>query len=102
MFKEISGVGFAYKTIALFNCCHPCGSCLHSIPWQYLMSIKWGCVTFIAINRYIKEKKVSMTSLVVQGVSKVRSDYIVNCILRKAFNASLGKSKLIQVRNLSK
>ena len=43
-----------------------------------------------------------MTSLVVQGVSKVRSDYIVNCILRKAFNASLGKSKLIQVRNLSK
>ena len=27
---------------------------------------------------------------------------IVNCILRKAFNASLGKNKLIQVRNLSK
>ena len=27
---------------------------------------------------------------------------IVNCILRKAFNASLGKCKLIQVRNLSK
>ena len=27
---------------------------------------------------------------------------IVNCILREAFNASLGKSKLIQVRNLSK
>ena len=26
---------------------------------------------------------------------------IGNCILRKAFNASLGKSKLIQVRNLS-
>ena len=33
------------------------------------------------------------------GVSKVP---IVNCILLKAFNASLGKSKLIQVRNLSK
>ena len=27
---------------------------------------------------------------------------IVNCILRKAFNASLGKCKLIQVGNLSK
>ena len=27
---------------------------------------------------------------------------IVNCILRKAFNASLGKCKPIQVRNLSK
>ena len=27
---------------------------------------------------------------------------IVNCILRKAFNASLGKCKLIQVRTLSK
>ena len=27
---------------------------------------------------------------------------IVNCILRKAFNASLSKFKLIQVRNLSK
>ena len=27
---------------------------------------------------------------------------IVNCILRKALNASLGKCKLIQVRNLSK
>ena len=27
---------------------------------------------------------------------------IVNCILRKTFNASLGKCKLIQVRNLSK
>ena len=27
---------------------------------------------------------------------------IVNCILRKAFNASLDKCKLIQVRNLSK
>ena len=27
---------------------------------------------------------------------------IVNCILRKVFNASLGKCKLIQVRNLSK
>ena len=27
---------------------------------------------------------------------------IVNCILRKAFNTSLGKCKLIQVRNLSK
>ena len=27
---------------------------------------------------------------------------IVNCILRKAFSASLGKCKLIQVRNLSK
>ena len=27
---------------------------------------------------------------------------IVNCFLHKAFNASLGKSKLIQVRNLSK
>ena len=27
---------------------------------------------------------------------------IVNCILRKAFNASLGKCKVIQVRNLSK
>ena len=27
---------------------------------------------------------------------------IVTCILRKAFNASLGKCKLIQVRNLSK
>ena len=27
---------------------------------------------------------------------------IVNCILRKAFNASLGKCKLIQVQNLSK
>ena len=27
---------------------------------------------------------------------------IVNCILRKAFNASLGKCKLIQVVNLSK
>ena len=35
-----------------------------------------------------------------QGVSKVRP--IVNCILRKAFNASLGKCKLIQVGNLSK
>ena len=27
---------------------------------------------------------------------------IVNCILGKVFNASLGKYKLIQVRNLSK
>ena len=27
---------------------------------------------------------------------------IINCILRKAFNASLGKCKLIQVRNVSK
>ena len=27
---------------------------------------------------------------------------IVNCILRKAFKASLGKCKLIKVRNLSK
>ena len=27
---------------------------------------------------------------------------IVNCILRKVFNASLGKCKLIQVRTLSK
>ena len=27
---------------------------------------------------------------------------IVNCILHKAFNASLGKCKLIEVRNLSK
>ena len=27
---------------------------------------------------------------------------IVNCILRKAFNASLGKCKLVEVRNLSK
>ena len=27
---------------------------------------------------------------------------IVNCILRKAFNAFLGKCKLIHVRNLSK
>ena len=27
---------------------------------------------------------------------------IVHCILRKAFNASLGKFTLIQVRNLSK
>ena len=27
---------------------------------------------------------------------------IVNCILRKKFNASLGKCKLIQVGNLSK
>ena len=27
---------------------------------------------------------------------------IINCILRKAFNVSLGKCKLIQVRNLSK
>ena len=27
---------------------------------------------------------------------------IVNCILRKAFNSSLGKYKMIQVRNLSK
>ena len=27
---------------------------------------------------------------------------IVNCILRKAFNSSLGKCKMIQVRNLSK
>ena len=27
---------------------------------------------------------------------------IINCILRKAFNASLGKFKLIQGRNLSK
>ena len=27
---------------------------------------------------------------------------IITCILRKAFNASLGKFKLIQVRNLSK
>ena len=26
---------------------------------------------------------------------------IVNCILRKVFNTSLGKCKLIQVRNLS-
>ena len=27
---------------------------------------------------------------------------VVHCILRKAFNASLGKFTLIQVRNLSK
>ena len=27
---------------------------------------------------------------------------IINCILRKAFNASFGKGKLSQVRNLSK
>ena len=27
---------------------------------------------------------------------------IINCIFRKAFNASLGKCKLVQVRNLSK
>ena len=38
----------------------------------------------------------STTALMdLQGVSKV-------CILRKALNASLGKCKLIQVRNLSK
>ena len=35
---------------------------------------------------------------IVQGVSKVRSD----CKSRKAFNASLGKCKLIQVQNLFK
>ena len=38
----------------------------------------------------------------VQGVSKVRSDCIFHCILRKPFNASLGKCTLIQIRNLSK
>ena len=37
-----------------------------------------------------------------QGVSKVRSDCKLYYILRKAFNASLGKCKLIHVRNLSK
>ena len=36
----------------------------------------------------------------IQGVSKVRSDS--KLYLRKAFNASLGKCKLFQVRNLSK
>ena len=37
---------------------------------------------------------------VLQGVSKFVP--IVNCIFRKAFNASFGKCRLIQVRNLSK
>ena len=37
---------------------------------------------------------------VIQGVSKFVP--ILYCILRKAFNASLGKCTLIQVRNLSK
>ena len=37
-----------------------------------------------------------------RSVSKVRSDCTLHYILRKAFNASLGKCILIQVRNLSK
>ena len=43
---------------------------------------------------------LQLIDLILQGVSKVRSD--CKLYLRKAFNASLGKCKLIRVRNLSK
>ena len=41
-----------------------------------------------------------MNGAILQVVSKVLSDCTL--YLRKAFNASLGKCKLIQVENLSK
>ena len=59
---------------------------------MYGLFVRWG-----KKSGRCREAAASGRSIV-QGVSKVRSD----CKSRKAFNASLGKCKLIQVQNLFK
>ena len=58
------------------------------------------CVSFYDTAPFQQKSRDTGSQICLQGVSKVRSD--LNCILRKAFNGSLAKCKLIQVGNLSK
>ena len=53
------------------------------------------------VNFVHKQKFSAMKKLPIQGVSKVVIP-IENCILYTAFDASIGKFKLIQLRNLSR
>ena len=53
--------------------------------------------------RIVKFKEILVINIMIVRVYWVFQKFvpIVNCILSRAFNTSLGKCKLIQVRNLS-